>query len=212
MQLKTILNYVEPHKSFVYQKARWADPETKTDDRDPDRAAGQRPSDLLGLRSAGAGLRPSGRAAIRVRAVVADRGLLRLRDAAGGLSDVRREGGASSLVRRQEPADDDLPLVPGRLGEAALVERGGRGLWHDVAERVPLGKTRCFVGFGAPRPGRHRGDWRRRSAVAEGAQVPDVGLPDRRGLQAAVVDRPGPDEPRRSCDSSGCWAKSVRAS
>ncbi len=30
MQLKTILNYVEPHKSFVYQEARWADPKTKT--------------------------------------------------------------------------------------------------------------------------------------------------------------------------------------
>lgn len=30
MQLKTILNFVERHKSFVYQEARWADPETKT--------------------------------------------------------------------------------------------------------------------------------------------------------------------------------------
>ena len=30
MQLKTILNHVEPFKSFVYKKVRWADPETKT--------------------------------------------------------------------------------------------------------------------------------------------------------------------------------------
>jgi transposase len=30
MQLKTILNYVERHKSFVYQEARWADPKTKS--------------------------------------------------------------------------------------------------------------------------------------------------------------------------------------
>src|SRR3972149_2743202 len=30
MQLKTILNHVERHKSFVYQEARWADPDTKT--------------------------------------------------------------------------------------------------------------------------------------------------------------------------------------
>jgi len=30
VQLKTILNHVERHKSFVYQEARWADPETKT--------------------------------------------------------------------------------------------------------------------------------------------------------------------------------------
>lgn len=30
MQLKTILNHVERHKSFVYQEARWADAESKT--------------------------------------------------------------------------------------------------------------------------------------------------------------------------------------
>ena len=29
MQLKTILNHVEPYKSFVYKKARWTDPTTK---------------------------------------------------------------------------------------------------------------------------------------------------------------------------------------
>ena len=30
MQLKTIINHLERHKSFVYQEARWADPQTKT--------------------------------------------------------------------------------------------------------------------------------------------------------------------------------------
>jgi len=30
VQLKTILNHVERHKSFVYQEARWADPKTKS--------------------------------------------------------------------------------------------------------------------------------------------------------------------------------------
>jgi len=30
VQLTTILNHVEPYKSFVYKKARWADPRTKT--------------------------------------------------------------------------------------------------------------------------------------------------------------------------------------
>ena len=30
VQLKTILNHVERHKSFIYQEARWADPKTKT--------------------------------------------------------------------------------------------------------------------------------------------------------------------------------------
>ena len=31
VQLKTILNFVEPYKSFVYKKVRWADPKTKTE-------------------------------------------------------------------------------------------------------------------------------------------------------------------------------------
>lgn len=31
MQLKTILNHVQRHKSFVYQEARWVDPRTKTE-------------------------------------------------------------------------------------------------------------------------------------------------------------------------------------
>ena len=31
MQLKTILNFVEPYKSFVYKKVRWADATTKTE-------------------------------------------------------------------------------------------------------------------------------------------------------------------------------------
>ena len=31
MQLKTILNSVEKHKSFVYQESRWANPKTKTE-------------------------------------------------------------------------------------------------------------------------------------------------------------------------------------
>jgi len=31
VQLKTILNHVEKHKSFVYQEARWANPESKTE-------------------------------------------------------------------------------------------------------------------------------------------------------------------------------------
>jgi hypothetical protein len=39
------------------------------------------------------------------------------------MPDVRCEGGASPLVRRQEFVDDDLSLVPGWMGEAALVER-----------------------------------------------------------------------------------------
>jgi len=60
--------------------------------RDPDRTTSYRAADLLGMRPVGARLRPSCRAAIRVRAVMADRGLLCVRDAAGGLPAVWRKG------------------------------------------------------------------------------------------------------------------------
>ena len=130
-------------------------------DRDTDRAAGQRAGDLLGLRPGGPRLRPPGRASVRIRAVVADRSVLRVCNASGRMPEVRREGGAGSVVRREEPVDHDLSLVPGRLGQATFVEGSGRGLWHDLAERVSLGKTRGFMGVGPPQPGGDRVDRRR---------------------------------------------------
>jgi hypothetical protein len=38
-------------------------------------------------------------------------------------------------VRRQEPIDNDLPLVSGWLGQAAFVEGSCRRIRHDVAEK-----------------------------------------------------------------------------
>ena len=45
VQLKTILNSLERHKSFVYQEARWSGPETKT--------TIEIPIDLAGIESIG---------------------------------------------------------------------------------------------------------------------------------------------------------------
>ena len=85
MQLKTILNRVEYFKSFVYGKARWVDDADAADDRSGDRSPQERAADLLGLRPGPAGLRPAAGAAVRVRALVGDRRVLRVRDAAGGV-------------------------------------------------------------------------------------------------------------------------------
>ena len=101
MQLKTILNRVEHFKSFVYGKAMGGGRQA-AEDRSGDRSPQEWAADLLRLRSAWAGLRPAACAAFRVCSAVGDRGVLRLRHAAGGVSDVRREGGAGSLVRRQD--------------------------------------------------------------------------------------------------------------
>lgn len=116
-------------------------------DRDSDPTAVQWPTDLLGLRPSGAGLRPSRRMAVRVCVAVADRSLLRLCDAAGRLSTLRGESGTGSSVRREESAREDLPLVRGQLCQAAFVEGHGRGDWHDLAERVPLGNARGCLGI-----------------------------------------------------------------
>jgi len=160
-------------------------------DRDIDRAACERPTNLLKMRPTGAGLRPSGRASVRVCPAVADRGVLRLCHAARRLSDVWRVRRTRSLVRWQESIDDDLPLVLGGLGQATFLEGRGRRVRHDVAERVLLGKTRGFLGFGVSEPLRHRVDWRGRSTVAKGAQVPDAGLSNRQRLEAAAMDWEG---------------------
>jgi len=160
-------------------------------DRDIDRAEGKQPSDLLGLRLQDIRLRPAIAAPVRVCAAVANQGLFRLRNATSRLSKVRCEGGKGSLVRWQEPIDNDLPLVPSGLGQATFLERGCRRVRHNLAECVSLGKTGGFMGIGASEIGKHRVDRRRRSAVAKRSQVSDVGLSDRFGRQAVVMDRQG---------------------
>src|SRR3989304_5327824 len=76
------------------------------DDRGTDRAQGQRPADLFGLRPRGPRLRPAAGASLRVCPSLADCRVLRVRPAASGLPAVRRDGGASALGRRQMHVDD----------------------------------------------------------------------------------------------------------
>ena len=129
-------------------------------DRNTDRAPSDRPCDLLRLRQSTARLRPFADPAVQVCPTMADRGVLHVCHATRRLPDVWRESRACFLVRRQEPVDHDIPLVFGGLGQATFLEGCGRGVWHDVAERVSLGKTRGFVGVGTPQPGRGRVDRR----------------------------------------------------
>ena len=75
--------------------------------------------------------------------------------------------------------------------ETPFVEGSSRRLRYHLAEGVSVGKICGFVGLGAAEPGSHRVDRRRRSVVAEGAQLSHVGLPNRRWAQAAVMDWQG---------------------
>src|SRR5438105_6328132 len=43
--------------------------------------------------------------------------------AAGELSSLRGEGGACAVGRRQEPVDDQLPVVPGVMGKVIGIDR-----------------------------------------------------------------------------------------
>src|SRR5918996_1034878 len=117
--------------------------------------------------------------------------VFRVCPAASGLSSLRREGGASSLVGWQEFADEDVSLVPGRLGAAFELAAGGGGLLHHLGPRACRGATRRLLGSGASGAEGRGVDWRGRGAMAAWPQVPDVGVPDRCRLQAVVVDRPG---------------------
>ena len=60
MQLKTILNRVQKFKSFVYGTARWVNEAGQPAVEVELHGKRPQPSDLLGLRSAQAGLRRSG--------------------------------------------------------------------------------------------------------------------------------------------------------
>ena len=56
MQLKTILNRVQKFKSFVYESARWVNEAGQPAVEVELHGKRQQPSDLLGLRSAQAGI------------------------------------------------------------------------------------------------------------------------------------------------------------
>ena len=69
--------------------------------------------------------------------------VLLVRDAQGGLPELRRQGGTGAVGGRQEPSDEELRLVPRRLGQADELERRGAGakrlLW--IGEKRTLNGT-----------------------------------------------------------------------
>ena len=115
MQLKTILNRVQKFKSFVYTKARWtgsaAEPELEVEVAE--RANGSALCSGCGCPRPGYDRLRARR--FRVCAAVGHQGLSGLRAASGPLGF------------GQAPPDASLSLVSGALGEAAELERGGRG-------------------------------------------------------------------------------------
>jgi len=161
VQLKTILNSVEKHKSFVYQEARWTNSKTKTDIEiliEP-RANGRAICSGCGKQAPGYDRLARRRFEfvplwqITVYFVYAMRRV-----------DCPQCGVTVEEVPwcdGKNPPDDDLPLVPGWLGEATFMEGCGRCVRHELAERVSFGKTCGFVGVGASESRTYRVDWGR---------------------------------------------------
>ena len=126
MQLKTILNRVARHKSFVYGEPRWVDDALRPTIEVPiDPRANGRPI-CSGCRKPRPGYdrlheRRFEFVPLWQIAVVFVYALRRV-----DCPTLRRGRGAGSLGERQEPSDDDLSMVPGRLGAAALLAGSGQ--------------------------------------------------------------------------------------
>ena len=122
VQLKTILNFVEPHKSFVYQEARWADPKTKTEIEvhiEP-RANGRAICSGCGKRAPGYDRLAQRRFEFVPLWQIAVYFVYAMRRV-----DCPRCGVTVEKIPwcdGKNPPDDDLPLVPSELGEAAFLE------------------------------------------------------------------------------------------
>src|SRR6266851_8408233 len=129
-------------------------------DRGARAAQGRFRSDLLGVPAAPAGVRSSGRTAVRVHSRVGFSGLFSVSHAARELPALRRGGRGRPVGEREASIDEGVYAVSRALGPQAVLE-GGRGVVSDVlGEGLRLGRVRGAVGAGASNAGTHLRDWR----------------------------------------------------
>jgi len=150
MQLKSILNRVQKHKSFVYEEVEWG--------RDGERAilrvsirprAHTRPV-CSGCKRARPGY---DRLPVRDFEFVPLWGIAVFFVYALRRVNCKRCGVKVEAVpwgNGQAHADDDLYAVLGSLGATPGLERGGQDLSHLVGKGLSLGGVDGAVGFGAP--------------------------------------------------------------
>ena len=165
MQLKTILNRVEPFKSFVYGKVQWVEGTARPtlEVEVHARKNGRAICSGCGRPGPGYDRLPERRFEFVPLWGIAVYFVYALRRV--DCPKLRGDGGASALGQRKMPPDDQLPLVPGPLGEAVVLGRGGPHLPHQLEERIRVGKTRGFLGLPAsgPRAASRPSAWMRSS-------------------------------------------------
>src|SRR5579862_5911046 len=125
--------------------------------RSAHRATGQWPTRLLRLRSGRSGLRPLDRTPLPVRPLVGPNRILALFSPPGRLPSLWRQGGAGAVGRGQAPPDHDVYVVPGDMGQAAVLAGRGPSVRHQLEQRVPLGHAGRVVGHRQPSAGRDQG-------------------------------------------------------
>ena len=123
----------------------------------------ERSAEVLGMWPPATGIRHAESASVRVHSDLGNRGVFHVRDAPGRMPELwrRRRGGA--VGERQASCDDDVRVVPRRLGEEDELVGGGGGVPDLLGPRVSLSRDGRDVGSGASRP-RGRGGDRGRGA------------------------------------------------
>ena len=164
MQLKTILNRVEPFKSFVYGKTGWVKGSCRPtlEVEVHARKNGRAICSGCGPPGPGYDRLPERRfdfVPLWGIAVLFVYALRRVDCPTCGVKGERCLGPGENATYQQ------LPLVPGPLGQAFVLAGGGLGLSHQLEKRVRVGKTRGFLGCMPPRPGADRGHRRGRDPV-----------------------------------------------
>ena len=184
MQLKTILNRIQKHSSFVYETVRLVEhPRLTLEVRgaSPRRGPWRWP-----VPPPGPGLRHAGAAALRLCVPLAS-GRLRLRDAPRVVPALRRPCEAVPWGTGKHRVTRPRRSSPG--GPSDVVARGRRGvpdlLGHRPSSRPHGGRLGAVRTATSRRS--QRSAWTSRAPAR--APIPDVGLPDRPPPSASAVGR-----------------------
>ena len=151
-------------------------------------------SDLFRLSSTGVRLRPVSHAAtVRVHRLLGLSGFSGVLHATGQLQAMRGGGRRSAVGHGETQLDQGSHAFPGALGAQTLLEGNRRRVPHLLGQGSRCGGLSGFLGAGASCSGGDSSYWGGRDSVRQGAQISDLGLPDRPGLHAVAMDWQGTD-------------------
>ncbi len=89
------------------------------------------------------------------------RGVFRVLDAAGELPALRRPGRPNPVGCGKTSADQEVPVVPGEVGAAAVAAGGGGRVWNELAEYVCGGEDGGGLGAQSSENDGNHGGWDR---------------------------------------------------